>query len=268
MKKIFYLFLCLFLVVGFTACEEVNLSVDGTSGDTTPPKVDDSSNNEENNSSSDERVTTPEPGQNSKVPRNTAVSMGMPSGVYWAECNLGAEKPEDAGWHLAWGETTPNPKGEYYPDSYIYFNFYTSRGTINSLTKYVTHSDHGTPDGKTRLEACDDAATVAYGAGWRLPTKDEVEELIANSTWELVTRNDIVGWNVTGKNGKTIFFPLAGNNASEEVVNKNKIGYYWTCDNNPDYSSRAYHLRLFSDSYECAADMRHQAMSVRPVYAK
>ena len=33
------------------------------------------------------------------------VDLGLPSGVLWATCNVGASNPEECGCYYAWGET-------------------------------------------------------------------------------------------------------------------------------------------------------------------
>lgn len=36
-----------------------------------------------------------------------AVGLGLPSGILWATCNVGASRPEECGDYFAWGETQP-----------------------------------------------------------------------------------------------------------------------------------------------------------------
>lgn len=33
------------------------------------------------------------------------VDLGLPSGIKWATCNIGSNKPEQVGEYFAWGET-------------------------------------------------------------------------------------------------------------------------------------------------------------------
>ncbi|MBO7132680.1 MAG: fibronectin type III domain-containing protein [Bacteroidales bacterium] len=133
------------------------------------------------------------------------VDLGLPSGTKWATCNLGATSPEDYGDYFAWGETAP--KEEYTEETYIYFN-----GTVDDnyqITKYCNNADNGYngfTDNLTTLEASDDAATVNWGSGWRMPTKEEMQELLDNCT----IHNDSDGCLFTGPNGNSIFLPAAG----------------------------------------------------------
>ena len=96
------------------------------------------------------------------------VDLGLPSGLLWATCNVGANNPQDYGDYFAWGETTPK-------DFYSWSNYKYCRG-YEQLTKYCTMSDYGYngyTDNLTTLLPEDDAATVNWGDGWRMPTKEE-----------------------------------------------------------------------------------------------
>ena len=97
------------------------------------------------------------------------VDLGLPSGLKWATCNVGATAPEEYGNYYAWGENTP--KDNYDWDTY---KLTTDGGT--TFTKY-----HGTA-GKTTLAPEDDAAAVNWGGKWRMPTDDEWTELRENCT--------------------------------------------------------------------------------------
>ena len=95
------------------------------------------------------------------------VDLGLPSGLLWATCNEGADSPEEYGGYFAWGETETK-------DTYSWNNY--AHGAENALTKYCTLSSHGNngfTDNLTTLDSGDDAATVLWGADWRIPTKAE-----------------------------------------------------------------------------------------------
>ncbi len=98
------------------------------------------------------------------------VDLGLPSGTFWATCNVGAMNPEDYGDYFAWGET--EPKSYYDWSTYKYCN-----GSSSTITKYCSDSEYGTVDNKYTLEAIDDAATVNWGGDWRIPTIEEQAEL-------------------------------------------------------------------------------------------
>ena len=126
--------------------------------------------------------------------KHEAVDLGLTSGLKWATCNIGASKPEDTGYYLAWGETSG--KEEYEWDNYKWCN-----GSKTSLTKYTSRST---------LEPDDDAAHVLWGGTWRMPSVEEVNELMRECTKSVVTQNGVRGAVFTGPNGNSIFFPASG----------------------------------------------------------
>ena len=125
------------------------------------------------------------------VTAGEVVDLGL--SVYWASCNLGASKPEEYGDYYAWGETAP--KASYTMDNYSYYN--------SSTTEYI---DIGNEISGTEY----DAAHVNLGGDWRMPTKEEMQELINKCTWEWMQINGINGYKVIGPSGKSIFLPAAG----------------------------------------------------------
>ena len=104
------------------------------------------------------------------------VDLGLPSGTLWATCNVGANAPEEYGDYFAWGET--QSKDYYYWDTYQY-----CMGSSATMTKYCNKSNYGYngfTDNLTTLLPEDDAATANWGTDWRMPTRDEWDELFQN----------------------------------------------------------------------------------------
>lgn len=112
------------------------------------------------------------------------VDLGLPSGTLWATCNVGADKPESYGSYFAWGET--HTKGEYTEE--------------NSLTL-----DKEIPDISGNPQY--DAARCLWGGNWRIPTKEECEELVNNCTIQYTIKNQIVQLQAIGPNGNSIIIP-------------------------------------------------------------
>lgn len=138
---------------------------------------------------------------------NDCVDLGLASGLLWAKCNLGTTDPTQLGDYYAWGETSTKKK--YYSDNYKHFK---TDGGIKVL-KY------NEKDGKTVLDLNDDAARANIGAGYRIPTKEDWEELLEDCKWEAVTTTlseiidpsqtkVIARWKVTGPSGNSIVLPM------------------------------------------------------------
>ncbi|MBO7495155.1 MAG: hypothetical protein J6T98_01265 [Salinivirgaceae bacterium] len=116
-----------------------------------------------------------------------AVDLGLPSGKLWATMNIGAQKVEDYGFYLAWGETEPK---EFYSDSTYKYVVKTDYGY--SFSKYqvedncvgdVWYKKDFVGDGKATLENVDDAAVANWGGKWRMPTGEQMQELISECYW-------------------------------------------------------------------------------------
>ena len=143
----------------------------------------------------------------SHVDGHEYIDLGLPSGTLWATMNVGASSPEECGDYFAWGETTPK-------DVYDWSTYQWCEGSENTLTKYCTRSScgyNGFVDNKTELDPEDDAATVNWGAEWRMPSQEQQYELSNNCTIEWTTLNGVNGCLFTSNiNGASLFFPVVG----------------------------------------------------------
>lgn len=148
--------------------------------------------------------------------RPNYVDLGLPSGTLWADANVGANYPEEAGHLFAWGETEPKT-------TYDWSNYKWSNGSPSTLTKYCAEPSqgyNGFVDNITELEAMDDAAVQYLGDEWMMPTSEQIAELFENCTLASTTKNGVSGHlltsNISGYKGKTIFLPYvsSGYNSS------------------------------------------------------
>ena len=187
-----------------------------------------------------------------------AIDLGLPSGIKWASCNVGASSPEEFGGYYAWGET--EEKKDYSLGTYKWCN-----GSYDSMTKYCTDSDYGTVDGKTTLDPEDDVAHVKWGGNWRMPTNEEMGELIDNCTWKWTTFNGVNGYKVTGPNGYSIFLPAAGYRRGTGVNDSGSDGDYWSGSLGGYYCNVAYGLDFSSDNHGRSYYGRDLGLTVRPV---
>ena len=169
------------------------------------------------------------------------VDLGL--SVKWATCNVGANKPEDYGNYYAWGETST--KTEYTKDNSKTYG--KSMGDIKGNSNY-------------------DAARANWGGSWRMPTDEEMQELIDKCTWTWTTQNGVKGCNVKGPSGNSIFLPAAGHRYGSWLHNAGSGGLYWS--STPDdfgYDDRAYGLGFGSGDQGMDSELRLYGKSVRPV---
>lgn len=146
---------------------------------------------------------------------NGWVDLGLPSGLLWDSCNLGASAPEEYGCYYAWGDPQPMDETGIADD-----RFFASSGSEVKLTKYCNKSEKGLDGFSDKLEVlepCDDAATADL-EGARIPTIDNWIELISNTTGEFTTLGGVRGYRFTAANGNSIFLPAAGHPVPDSVL--------------------------------------------------
>lgn len=180
--------------------------------------------------------TSNEKEEDGKKPDNsTHESVDLGLSVKWATCNIGASSPEEYGDYFAWGET--ETKDDYSWESYKWCN-----GTQNTITKYCTDENVGNVDGRTILTLSDDVAHVKWGNNWRMPTQDEISELVNNCTLQETTQKGVKGYLIISNNGNSIFVPIAGIRVGTDIYTQ--YDHYWssTLDiNNNKGANRFYH---------------------------
>ncbi|MBR6456085.1 MAG: hypothetical protein IKS72_04035, partial [Prevotella sp.] len=198
------------------------------------------------------------------------VDLGLPSGVKWATCNVGATSPEEYGEYFAWGETTKK-------DTYSWETYVLCDGSYNTLTKYCNASKYGKDgftDELTTLQSADDAATANWGEGWRTPTQAEFEELVANTKSKWTTLNGVNGYEFTAENGNSIFLPAVSHIDNTTLNNSGESGIYWTASlwslpQHADNPSIAFFMDF--NSSEVATTFgtnRCFGMNIRPVFGE
>lgn len=201
-----------------------------------------------------------------------AVDLALPSGTLWANCNVGANKPEDYGCYFAWGETT-------FKSKYDWATYKWSNGSYSSITKYNTLEYYGATDDLTELEANDDAASVLWSNEWQIPTYTQFEELIDFCDWEWkqlkddenndikdIYGNKIFGYVVTGTNGNFIFLPAAGYGYDTSRWNLGTLGEYWTSTLNTERPNGSYFLQFNSSDIKFEDHNRCNGRSIRAVH--
>ena len=181
------------------------------------------------------------------------VDLGLPSGLKWATCNVGANKPEDYGDYFAWGETMTK-------ETYTEYNCPTY-----GLSKSELQSQ-GYVDSEGNITSQYDTARAKWGGKWRMPTKAELQELLDKCTWSLMSQNGVEGYKVTGPNGNSIFLPAAGYRDGSSLSLAGIFGLSWSSTPNESGSYSAYSLYFNSDyHYVYSYRYRYVGLSVRPV---
>ena len=183
----------------------------------------------------------------------------MPSGTLWATCNVGADKPTDYGLYFQWGDTvgyTADQVGKDKQFSWDDYKWY-DRSSSN-FTKYKTTNE--------ALELEDDAANVHMGGDWHIPTPEQVEELINNTTSNWITQDGVNGRLFTSKNGKFIFISASGEAWDGLVGGCGSCGSIWSSKLST-YGIYYGHSLYFSSkcAYLLSNEYRYLGFSVRGV---
>lgn len=180
------------------------------------------------------------------------VDLGLPSGTKWATCNVGAASPEEFGDYYAWGETETK-------DEYLDINSLTHRKDFKWLVK------NGIIDEDGELTKEYDVATTIWGEPWRMPTEEEIGELIDLCTWRFTAFKDVNGYLVTGPNDETIFIVAAGFRQGGPPEYIGEYGDYWSSTVVPELIGASCSLGYGSTSYGRRRYARFVGRSIRPV---
>ena len=200
------------------------------------------------------------------------VDLGLPSGLKWAKCNLGASKPSDYGDYYAWGETAP--KADFTWDTYkwmqaghSHWRYITKYTFADGQTGGIWYDSAGAfiGDNKTVLDAADDAATANLGSPWRMPTKVEIAELITKCTWTWTTQDGVEGCQVDGPNGNAIFLPATGHYEESGLIYAGTRGNYWSSSLDSADCTTARGDDFFSGGGASGKYYRYYGLAVRPV---
>lgn len=211
-----------------------------------------------NSTANEETIVLDSSGKKNEINGHEYVDLGLPSGLKWATCNIGADKPEDYGDYFAWGET--KPKKEYSENTYVFCHEKDESGLYDFGygTKKVKYYDNlGIDISGTQY----DAARSNWGGSWRMPTKKELEELKIKCKWIWEVRNGINGYKVIGPNSNSIFLPAAG---TSHVCAGHTASYLSSSTNENDVNYE-YELYFHKDIHDLYTTYRSQGKSIRPV---
>jgi hypothetical protein len=169
------------------------------------------------------------------------VDLGLPSGILWASCNLGASSPEEVGYFYAWGETSPKNYFSY--RNYIYKNNPITISDISG-TEY-------------------DAATATLGEAWRMPTKEELEELAKCCECRETTYKGKVCMKITGPNDNFIYLPKGGFGDEGNGLNYDGYGLWSSTKSIGNTAYRAWEWAWIRTKFSNSS--MYQGLPIRPV---
>ena len=127
------------------------------------------------------------------------VDLGLPSGLKWATCNVGANSPTESGSFFAWAEVVTKSS----------YNFDNCPAFANNIADFSGDPTY-------------DAAAANWGGNWRMPTQEEMQELYANCTWTKESDR----YTIVGPNGNSIILPRAGYRDRTSLIPG--YSFYWT----------------------------------------
>ena len=179
------------------------------------------------------------------------VDLGLPSGLKWATCNVGASSPEDIGSYFAWGETYTK-------------NIYSWKTDSHNLGDNMSWRNIGTDITGTSY----DVARKKWGSTWRLPKASEIKELRTYCTCSEAIQNGVNGYLVTGPNGNSIFFPRTGYYEDSSKTSP-EATLFWTGTMSTTYSNyygTAINMYIKYNQFESGwTRCRSDGLTVRPV---
>ena len=186
-------------------------------------------------------------------------------GPYWAETNIGADKPWDVGYYFWWGDTIGykpvNGTWVASDGSSSSFSFNPENTpTANKNESALRKEGWITADGV--LAPKHDAAHVHWGGKWRMPTEQELKKLCDTCDWTWTQTNGVYGYIVRGRDdyaSASIFLPCAG-----EAINESH-GRYWSSVPTSNTFFDAMELEIGMSSHNTYGVYRDEGHFVRPV---
>ena len=168
------------------------------------------------------------------------VDLGLPSGTKWATMNVGASSETDYGNYYEYGK--------------------------GAAPYAATSGDSNYSGTEDPLAASADTAVQVWGGQWHMPTKAQMQELTANTTYQWVTNykgSKINGGTFTATNGAVLFLPAAGFWSDGSQRGVGDYSRYWgSSTGGSDY---AFYLYFGDGENGVYSGLRRYGCSVRPV---
>ena len=204
------------------------------------------------------------------TPRYTAIDLGLPSGLKWANMNIGATKETDYGLYFQWGDTVGYADASHSTWATCPGNGGNSDYNAASIEAWDAanlQSVTGMETSTKILMPEVDAATVNMGSKWRMPTNEDCVELLSNTNYEYTEINGVKGGKFINKNdsSKYIFLPFAGLAAEGSFEDQGIGGNIWSSSVYSDSPVNAYGVGTVESGYGGIVGIRYYALSVRGV---
>lgn len=202
-----------------------------------------------------------------KIPKKVQLWEGGP---YWADMNIGANEPWESGYYFWWGDTVgyKRENDKWVASGGSNSNFSFELGNTSTYGKDIStlkNEEWITAEGVLVPEH--DAAHIHWGGDWRMPTKQEFDDLNNKCDWSRTTMNGVAGYVVRGRGDyafNSIFLPCAGRGDDTSLSNAGSSGYYWSSvPSSISYNAR--YLRFDSGSHYADDFRRIFGQSVRPL---
>jgi uncharacterized protein (TIGR02145 family) len=201
-----------------------------------------------------------------KIPKKVQL---WEDGPYWADINVGANEPWEAGYYFWWGDAVGYKweNGKWVASDGSNSNF--SFGNTPTYNKsVVTLQSEGWITAEGFLVPEHDAAKKHCGGDWRMPTKQEFDDLNNKCDWSWTIMNGVAGYVVRGRGDyafNSIFLPCAGYGHGTSLSNAGSHGYYWSSVSYSDRSDLARNFYFNSSEFYMYGNYRDCGQSVRPI---
>ena len=175
--------------------------------------------------------------------------------------NVGAESETDFGYYFQWGDIVDKSNADCSWATYKHCN-----GSNTTLTKYCTNNRYGTVDNKTTLDPEDDAARANMGDKWRMPTDNDFQELLDNTTQESIQVNGVNGRKFISNTDETkyIFIPNSGYRSGSSFFQQDRYINLWSSSLHISYPNFAVRYESYDDIV--STDQRYVGFTVRGVF--
>lgn len=180
-----------------------------------------------------------------------AIDLGLPSGTVWSCCNLDATSPMEIGGYFGWGES--ETKTTFSHHNYQHID--NKSGKFKNIEDDICGTEY-------------DVAFMKWGGYWRMPSKEQIYELVKNCYFSWCSDAGIPGGKFTSKvNGSSIFLPATGFYMNSKLKDAHGGGYYWSGTKRPDNDYDAFILcfgYVNANGYNCVTERQH-GLSIRPI---